>query len=110
MRSLNKAIEQLEDALKSARMENASFGFAGNKVSHPNGTQITVDELVKEETRLYMNSWVAAPINHALTILKAHKELLAASEQLKEVAWRESPLLEALERMRIAVDAAGRID
>jgi hypothetical protein len=109
MKSITKIAELLEDALKSARMESAGFGG----IHHPEITlhnRDEVDAFVKEQVRLYMRTWVAGPIEHALTILNANKELLAASDNLINVAWKDSVLIPALDRMRTAVDAAGRIE
>lgn len=64
-------IRNLENALKSARMTEAQFGFTTESVT-PNGSMggniatVSKDEYIKEETRLYRESWIIPQIEEAL--------------------------------------------
>ncbi len=65
-----KIIARLNEARRFATMENANFGFAGDKVSfehmgHMPGT-MSVDKYIKLETRRYRETWLIPQIDAIL--------------------------------------------
>ena len=69
-----KIIKNLEEALRVAKMERASFGSDQDRLtiwSGPDhGQQHTVDAFIKERTRLYRQTWLIPQIEEALAWAK----------------------------------------
>lgn len=66
-----KIIRNLEEALRLAKFERANFGFESDRLtlwsSGPDhGQQHTVDEFIKERTRLYRKMWLIPQIEEVL--------------------------------------------
>lgn len=101
--TIEKAISELKDAERAARMENASFGSF--KPSVTLNTAEEIDAYVKEAVKLYMGSWVIGPIRHALTILEANQGLVKASQRLADVLHKDD-LSKALAGLETAIDYA----
>lgn len=69
-----KIIANLEQALSFAKMERASFGFPTDRLTigpgRDYGQQHTVDDFIKERTRLYRETWLIPQIEEALAWAK----------------------------------------
>ncbi len=63
-------IATLEKALKSAKMEGASFAFPNERIrivsGMNNGFEESIDGFIKGRTRLYRESWLIPEIEDAL--------------------------------------------
>lgn len=101
--TIEKAIAELQDAERAARMENASFGTFKPAVTL--NTAEEIDAYVKESVKLYMGSWVIGPIRHALSILEANHGLVKASQRLADVLHKDD-LSKALTSLEAAIDQA----
>ena len=99
---LYRVIEHLEEAKRSAALENASFGFPNDRIEiksvHSAGDErghvgdlLHPTEYVRNITRLHHGSWIISPINAAIELLKLHADTLQESEKL----------IEALDRLDI---------
>jgi hypothetical protein len=65
-----KVIRNLEEALRVAKMERASFGFDNERLrivtGFDEGHEESIDSYIKERTRLYRESWLIPQIEEAL--------------------------------------------
>lgn len=52
-------VRRINDAIKAATMENASFGGVG-----PDSNKIT--QMIRDETRFYRETWIIGPLKQAL--------------------------------------------
>lgn len=96
MNILDRIIQLLENAEKSALMETASFGFPNDRIEvksvHLGGRDDTgrVGDVlhptayVRQITRLHHQSWIVSPIREARKLLQTHMELIRATEELRE--------------------------
>lgn len=101
--SLEKVIELLHQAREASTCDKANFGMLKPAVTL--NTAQEIDTYVKEAVSLYMSTWVQGPICHALTILEANKDLLAAQRGLCDQL-HNGGLGNALQRMDKALQAA----
>lgn len=112
---LSRIIEDVEDALKSAKMTNASFNSIngstltrhcaiGEKRAECEPTEET--KYIVERTRIYRETWIVAPLEFALAELKRHQDVLRSLESIREMAER-SPLFNEAQKLEHLM-AAGR--
>lgn len=70
----NRLMRALEGARKSATMEQASFGFPGDTVTHGHHMEAKAtehpDTYIKERTRLYRESWIIHPLDDVIAWAK----------------------------------------
>ena len=59
-------LRRLERIEEVAAFEQASFGTINQMVTLDDGTRISVDELVKSQTRLYRETWLLPPIRNLI--------------------------------------------
>lgn len=91
----NRIEKSLSDALEAANMKNASFGFPNDRIEVKSvhmgdvpcteikqGAILHPDAYIKDITRLYRQSWIVHPIEEALELIRAHKELIGLCEKL----------------------------
>jgi len=89
----DRIIEQLEEAKRSATLENSSFGFPNDRIEIKSvhfgdeqtgmvGDVIHPTEYVRKITNLHHRSWIIRPIDAAITLLRLHAETLRESEKL----------------------------
>lgn len=87
--------KNLTDARNSATLERASFGFPDDRIevkavhfgddrTGRAGDVIHPTEYVKKITDLYRHSWIINPLNEALSIIEANKELFVLLETLSK--------------------------
>ena len=50
--------EELREALKAARMENAAFGAIYPERITLNGCTRSLDQIIKQESKLYRETWI----------------------------------------------------
>lgn len=65
-----KQIPEVKEMLRIAKMENAGFGFPEDIVTF-HGRETHIDEFIKEQTRLYRETWLIAPLERLLNELEA---------------------------------------
>ena len=107
--TLTRAIELLRDATRDATMNTASFAELHEPLPVVLNTREEIDAYIKGRIDLWMRSWISGPMNHALAILEANKELLAASDNLNDALFN-SELGRAVKRMDAALARVGSID
>lgn len=97
--AFDKIEHELAEALKAARMEQACFGFPNDRVKvlqvHSGelgvsgvheGDVLHPDEYIQPVTKLYRESWIVGPIERALAMVKANRELFEVIEQVSKSA------------------------
>lgn len=92
---INEIIIQLEAAREAATMERYGCGFPHERIEVKSahfpeagqepGTLHHPTDYVKEKVRLHHDTWIIAPIDHALQLLKANAELLERCTELRNV-------------------------
>ena len=73
-----KIIRRLEEALRYARMERATFGMPYDTLQITSGLgrsdeHVKIDEFVKERTRLWRQTWLIPEIEAALKWAKGER-------------------------------------
>ena len=73
-----KIIRDLEEAVSLAKMgDRASFGFKTDRLyldgGPDNGQSFTVDEFIKERTRLYRQTWLIPKLEQTLAWAKGEE-------------------------------------
>lgn len=92
--TLDRLKSLLEDALSSAKMENASFGFDIDRIKIENvhfgddttgrvGDVMHPTEYIKRRTKNYRNSWLVGPIEEAIRLVEQNAELLRQCQALR---------------------------
>jgi hypothetical protein len=107
--TLSRAIELLQDALRDATMQNASFAELHEPLPVILKTREEIDAYIKKRIDLWLATWIAGPMKHAVEILAANKELLDANDKLNDALFN-SELGRAVKRMDTALARVGSID
>lgn len=111
----DRLLEVLKNALSSANMERASFGFPDDRIevkaihfgrhdSPPGiaaGDVLHPDDYVKRITELYRKSWIVHPLQEALQLVEQNRALLDQVDALRRQLERSN--IEAL----VALSRAG---
>lgn len=92
---MNTLIERIQKDLHNAReastMVRASFGFPTefvvtcNSDGKVSGKPIHIDHFIKEKVKLYMSTWVEAPISRAVADLNNNSGLVSDIQALAAV-------------------------
>lgn len=97
--AFDKVEHELTEALQAARMERSSFGFPDDrvKVTSVHGGELNLSgvkqghelhptEFIKRVTRIHHESWIIGPIERALSMVRAQRELFELIEQVSKAA------------------------
>lgn len=108
MHLMERLIDRLEEAKKSATMEHAGFGGIWPAEVTLKTSQEYTDFIVKE-TALYRETWIISPLKEALEVLRMHRELADSLSALQQMMLDHTPegrkLNEALTRLLAATEA-----
>lgn len=70
IRDLELLIEDLKEVHAAASMERANFNNLGRPTSTIELTEASVNEFIKERTRLYRDSWIKGPLERQIKIFE----------------------------------------
>jgi hypothetical protein len=64
-------LNRLREIARTATMQTAGFCFPHEKVSAPRESfgpveEMTIDELIKDRTRIWRDSWIVNPLNEMI--------------------------------------------
>lgn len=90
MNLIDRITRELTNARDAATMERASFSFSSEHViacdkdgkPHQGGNPVQVDEYVKCKVKLYMETWVHAPLVRAIADIDRNVTLTRDIERL----------------------------
>jgi hypothetical protein len=96
----DRLISDLEDVLRTATMETASFGHFGGsdltQTSRQGGTvlkgPVEETDYIREQTKLWRETWLVRPLQDAINGLKAQRELVDKVETLANLLDRRGEL------------------
>jgi hypothetical protein len=79
---IDRIVDRLVAARDSATLKNASFGFPTEMVSSnphcdPPIKDVHVDKFIKDKVSLHHETWIVAPLNDAIALLKGQQELIS---------------------------------
>lgn len=93
MNVFDRLIELIDNAEKSARMENTSFGFPDDRIEIKSvhfgddqkgrvGDVKHPDDYVKPLVSLHHHTWIIAPLQEARQLLQLHADIIRDTENL----------------------------
>lgn len=91
----DRVIDRLTEARKAATMEKSSFGFPHERIEIKSvhfhseggavGDEVHPTDYIRKMVELYHRTWIIAPLDEAISTIRAQRDLIEKAERLQEL-------------------------